>query len=56
MDELITYSNLFFLGIFSFELIVKLIALGKLYFVESFNRFDFVVMLFTIAGSILERL
>ncbi len=46
--------NYFFLGVFAVEAIIKLIAFGQTYFNESWNIFDFVVVLATFVGLILE--
>eukprot|EP00760_Papus_ankaliazontas_P006678 PhM_4_TR13136/c0_g1_i1/m.95968 len=43
--------NIVFTSIFTFEAVVKLVALGpKLYFNDAWNRFDFVVVVVTIVG------
>ncbi|CAD8082647.1 unnamed protein product [Paramecium primaurelia] len=56
LDIIISYSNLGFLCIFTTEMLIKLIALGWQYFAEPFNRFDFVVVILSIAGSVLEQM
>lgn len=55
-----TVSNSFqildyiFASIFTLEAIFKIIALGKSYFADNWNRFDFCVVLATLLGIILE--
>lgn len=46
--------NYVFLGIFTLEAIFKLIIMGKPYFNNSWNTFDFTVVGITFAGIILE--
>ena len=45
-----TTSNIFFTSIFVCEAIIKLIGLGKYYFYNPWNDFDFAVVLFSVAG------
>jgi hypothetical protein len=48
-------SNYAFVAIFSVEALVKMFALGpRFYFGEQWNRFDFIVVLVSIAGAISE--
>ena len=44
-----------FASIFTLEAIIKIIALGKIYFKDSWNIFDFVVVILTIVGIILQQ-
>lgn len=46
-----TTSNIFFTTIFVCEAIIKLIGLGKYYFYNPWNDFDFVVVFFSVAGA-----
>lgn len=48
--------NYIFLGIFTLEAILKLIVLRSRYFLSSWNVFDFVVVIISIATSILQQL
>lgn len=48
------YLNLFFAFIFTLEAVIKLIALGREYFKESWNIFDFSIVIGTIASIILS--
>lgn len=51
LTEFLYYAEFAFLGLFIFEMLIKVYALGpRIYFESSFNRFDCVV----IAGSIFE--
>ncbi|VDM00091.1 unnamed protein product [Schistocephalus solidus] len=49
MAAFLRRANYFFTVIFSLEALLKLIAVGsKMYFADSWNRFDFVVVLFSL--------
>lgn len=51
LTDFLYYAEFAFLGLFIFEMLIKVYALGpRIYFESSFNRFDCVV----IAGSIFE--
>ena len=54
MSDIIFYGNLTFLGIFFFESIFKIIALGRIFFLEPFNNFDLFVVLISAIGVALE--
>lgn len=45
--------NYVFACIFTFEAIIKIIALGKVYFKDNWNVFDFIIVLLTIIGIII---
>lgn len=50
-SKILDYAEYGFLGLFIFEMLIKVYALGpRIYFESSFNRFDSVV----ISGSIFE--
>ena len=56
-DKILEYSNYVFSAIFLIEAILKLIAFGNTYFNNSWNKFDFFVViasLFDLALEILE--
>lgn len=44
MEQILEQLNLGFLVIFSLEAIIKIIALRKNYFKDSWNRFDFIIL------------
>ena len=46
--------NYIFVGIFTFEAIIKITAYGKNYFYDNWNRFDFTVAILTALGIILD--
>uniref|UniRef100_A0A4X2KG78 Sodium channel protein n=1 Tax=Vombatus ursinus TaxID=29139 RepID=A0A4X2KG78_VOMUR len=46
--------NLLFVGIFTGECLIKVIALRHYYFTNSWNIFDFVVVILSIAGTVLS--
>ncbi|KAK7007293.1 hypothetical protein SK128_018339, partial [Halocaridina rubra] len=51
LSDFLYYAEFIFLGLFIFEMLIKMYALGpRIYFESSFNRFDCVV----ISGSIFE--
>jgi len=55
VDEFLSYLNYFFASIFTLEAILKLIAFGFIgYFRDTGNIFDFVIVLTTIASTILS--
>jgi hypothetical protein len=47
--------NYIFAIIFTLESIIKTIALGKAYFADNWNRFDFCVVVATLIGIILDE-
>ncbi|KAL4151848.1 hypothetical protein PRNP1_008785 [Phytophthora ramorum] len=53
-DTGLNYLNYFFSGIFALEAIVKMIGLGKYYWKEPWNIFDFVVVLGTLVGMMYQ--
>jgi voltage-dependent calcium channel L type alpha-1D len=44
------YINYAFTGIFALEAIIKIIALGKIYFNDKWNIFDFIIVIGTFAS------
>ncbi|KAF1773904.1 Voltage-dependent channel, four helix bundle domain [Phytophthora cactorum] len=50
----LNYLNYFFSGIFALEAMVKIIGLGKYYWKEPWNIFDFIVVLGTLFGVIYQ--
>jgi hypothetical protein len=57
IDDILSYLNYFFATIFTVEAILKLIAFGyKGYFRDSGNFFDFLIVLTTIASTIITFL
>eukprot|EP01060_Flectonema_neradi_P030270 TRINITY_DN4362_c0_g1_i7.p1 TRINITY_DN4362_c0_g1~~TRINITY_DN4362_c0_g1_i7.p1 ORF type:complete len:1713 (+),score=278.96 TRINITY_DN4362_c0_g1_i7:1641-6779(+) len=48
-------ANLVFTGIFGLEAVLKIIALAKFYFSDSWNRFDFVLVLLSIGGLFVNQ-
>ncbi|KAL4124998.1 hypothetical protein PRIC2_008589 [Phytophthora ramorum] len=53
-DTGLNYLNYFFSGIFALEATVKMIGLGKYYWKEPWNIFDFVVVLGTLVGMMYQ--
>jgi hypothetical protein len=53
MDEIQVVASYIFAGIFNLECLLKLLALGKYYFWESHNIFDFSLIIGTNLGIIL---
>ena len=47
--------NYVFAAIFALEAIIKIIALGKLYFKDSWNLFDLTVVLITIITIVIQQ-
>ena len=52
--QILGYANLLFTGIFVFESIIKIIALGRLYFKDNWNIFDFVIIWISVAIDIFD--
>ncbi|GMF43274.1 unnamed protein product [Phytophthora fragariaefolia] len=52
----LNYLNYFCSGIFALEAVVKIIGLGKYYWKEPWNIFDFIVVLGTLFGMIYQML
>ncbi|KAE9028177.1 hypothetical protein PF005_g2409 [Phytophthora fragariae] len=50
----LNYLNYFFSGVFALEAVVKVIGLGKYYWKDPWNVFDFVVVLGTLFGVIYQ--
>jgi hypothetical protein len=48
--------NLFFIVIFTSEMLLKMFALRKYYFKDTWNLFDFIVVLLSLAGLFLSDL
>ena len=53
-DDIAEISNLAFGVIFLIEAILKLIAYGRRYFLDDWNRFDFSIVIASILGFILS--
>jgi hypothetical protein len=53
MDEIQVVASYIFAGIFNLECLLKMLALGKYYFWESHNIFDFSLIIGTNLGIIL---
>ena len=51
---MIEILNYVFMGIFTLEAIIKIIALRKQYFKDSWNIFDFIIVAFTLLILILK--
>lgn len=49
--QALNYLNFVFTGIFTIEAVVRLIAMELEYFKSHMNVFDFVIVLFSIAGK-----
>ena len=54
-EQLLEYCNTVFNVIFNLEAAVKLIAMGKYYFNESWNNFDFLVVVITDFGLVISQ-
>lgn len=54
VSETIKIINYVFAGIFAIEAIIKIIALGRGYFKESWNIFDFLIVVATVVSIILD--
>lgn len=48
-------TNYIFVIIFTAEVIIKIIGFGKRYFMEGWQVFDFVIVILSIVGIILEE-
>ncbi|KAF0724290.1 hypothetical protein Ae201684P_003319 [Aphanomyces euteiches] len=55
-ETALSTMNTVFSVIFTLEAAVKLIAFGKVYFEDSWNRFDFVIVVFTLTSFILAAM
>lgn len=55
-SALLTFTNYMFTGVFLIEAILKLIGYGSSYFADSWNQFDFFVVLASIFDIILAML
>ena len=51
VKDALKYLNYFFTSIFTIEAIVRLIAMRSEYFKSGMNVFDFVTVIFSIAGK-----
>ena len=49
-------ANLFFIVVFTSEMLLKIFALRKYYFMEPWNVFDFIVVLLSLASLFLSDL
>ncbi|KRX08462.1 hypothetical protein PPERSA_12943 [Pseudocohnilembus persalinus] len=56
LADIISAINIVFLVIFTLECVIKIIAFKSYYFFDSWNIFDFVVVILTLIGVILEYL
>jgi voltage-gated sodium channel type II alpha len=54
MENLLSYLNYIFIGIFSAESVIKLLAMNWRYFTIPWNVFDFVIVILSIAGLAFE--
>lgn len=54
VSEPIKIINYVFAGIFAIEAIIKIIALGRSYFKESWNIFDFIIVIATLVGIMID--
>ena len=54
VTNIVTYFNYMFAIIFTIEAILKIIASGIDYFKDNWNRFDFVIVIATIVGIIID--
>jgi len=54
LPSVIEVLNYLFMSIFTFEAVIKLIALKKLYFRDSWNIFDFTIVAFTLIMLVLK--
>lgn len=50
MTDVITYTNVSFTFIYLVESVLKIIALERRYFLDTWNRIDFAVLLASIVG------
>ena len=50
------YANLVFTGIFAMEMILKMTAMGRLYFKSKWNIFDFIVVISSLAEILIHYL
>jgi hypothetical protein len=55
MTQVVTIFNYVFACIFTIEAIFKITALGWPYFRDSWNKFDFIIVLATLLGIILDQ-
>lgn len=56
LDDFQDYTNMFFIGLFTMEMLVKMYSLGfQGYFVSLFNRFDCFVVIGSITETVLTR-
>ena len=54
ISNVVKIINIVFAGIFTVEAVIKIIAQGKEYFRESWNIFDFIVVIATLIGILLD--
>ena len=48
MPKFMENINYFFICVFTAEAVIKIVALGKVYFYDSWNRYDFAIVVITI--------
>ena len=48
MPKFMENINYFFISVFTAEAVIKIVALGKAYFYDSWNRYDFTIVVITI--------
>ena len=48
MPKFMESINYFFISVFTVEAVIKIVALGKIYFYDSWNRYDFTIVVITI--------
>jgi hypothetical protein len=54
LPQVLDVVNLLFAGIFTVEAVLKILALGKNYFRDTWNMFDFVIVIGTFIGFVLS--
>ena len=47
--------NYFFTAIFALEAVIKIIALGKIYFKDGWNIFDFIIVVISIVSVLISK-
>ena len=56
LELFIEYGNFLFAFIFNVETILKIMALGVSYFYESWNKFDFIIVIGTDIGILISAI
>lgn len=54
VTQIVTIFNYIFAAIFTIEAILKIIALGLFYFRDNWNKFDFIIVVATLLGIIID--